>query len=360
MAKLLLITSDFPPRRGGVATYYRTLVKNVLEMEVLTNIIGAEGERVHQLSWSWPGWPKWLPLLWLIPIWKIKTKAEFLAAGEILPLGTALMSVRLAFGWRYLVFVHGLDIQLATRNAWKRWLTRQVLKYSCQVVVNSNFTRDLVIRAGGKLATTTVVYPAVRALSASQREVNRIKAQYQLAGKKVVLTVARLVLRKGISQVIKAMAQVQSQQPEAIYVVVGDGPLAESLRRQAAELSVSAVFTGSVSDNELAAWYESADVFVLTPIKDTKDVEGFGIVYLEAMARAKAVVASRVGGVAEAVGEAGILINDHGDLAAAIVKLLPDNGLRLSFESKARARAAQFSEAAKAHKVTELIKNLKS
>jgi len=322
MAKLLLITSDFPPRRGGVATYYRTLVKNVLEMEVLTNITGAEGERVHQLSWSWPGWPKWLPLLWLIPIWKIKTKAEFLAAGEILPLGTALMSVRLAFGWRYLVFVHGLDIQLATRNSWKRWLTRQVLKYSCQVVVNSNFTRDLVIRAGGKLATTTVVYPAVRALSASQREVNRIKAQYQLAGKKVVLTVARLVLRKGISQVIKAMAQVQSQQPEAIYVVVGEGPMKAELRAQAERDKVNVIFTGGLP--------------------------------------AKAVVASRVGGVAEAVGEAGILINDHGDLAAAIVKLLQDNGLRLSFESKARARAAQFSEAAQAHKVTGLIKNLKS
>ena len=175
-----------------------------------------------------------------------------------------------------------------------------------------------------------------------------------------MLKVARLVLRKGIGQVIKTMAKVQAQFPEAFYVVVGEGPMKAELRAQAERDKVNVIFTGGLPADELAAWYESAEVFVLTPIKDTKDVEGFGIVYLEAMARAKAVVASRVGGVAEAVGEAGILINDHGDLAAAIVKLLQDNGLRLSFESKARARAAQFSEAAQAHKVTGLIKNLKS
>ncbi|HAO81703.1 MAG TPA: hypothetical protein DDW92_02370 [Candidatus Veblenbacteria bacterium] len=360
MAKLLLITSDWPPRMGGVANYYYGLHHNYPEAIVLTNVIGAQGERVIKTSWTWPGWPKWLPLLWLVPYWKNKLGIKFLAAGEILPTGTALLLTRLAFGWPYLVFLHGLDIQLAQRNFWKRFLSRQILKRSAGVIANSNFTAQLAVAAGARAGSVEVIYPSVSPQTVRPEVIVDIKQRYQLENRIIILTVARLVERKGITRVIEAIAQVEEKFNNLVYVIVGDGPAKDQLAKQSSRLKSRVIFTGAILDEEKFAWYQLCSIFILTPLPDKTDVEGFGIVYLEAQAAGRAIIASRVGGVPEAVGEAGIFINSAAELAAGLQRLLSDDKAKLNLAAIGRSQSKKFRTAGQAEKFNKYIKNLNS
>ncbi len=339
--RVLLVTSDYPPKLGGVAAYYYGLAQAMPSMYILTNIPGSSGPRVNQASWNWFGWPRWLPLLWVVPWWRAKTKARFLAAGELLPTGTALLLMRLAFSWPYLVFLHGLDVQLAQRSPWKKFLVRQVLSRAAVVVTNSRFTQELALQAGARESAAVVVYPGTDLIVAPAAAGDGIKQRYGLTGKQVILTVSRLVARKGVANVIGSVRELVRTHPNLAYVVVGDGPERMSLEAQAQGLPV--VFTGNVSDAERNAWYQACDMFALTPIADAIDVEGFGIVYLEAMAAGRPIVATRTGGVPEAVGEAGVLLDNFGQLNETLERLLADESERKRLGSLGRERVKAFT-----------------
>jgi phosphatidylinositol alpha-1,6-mannosyltransferase len=358
MHKLLLITSDFPPRLGGIATYYANLVKNIPELEVLTNMVGAKSQRVHEISWHWPGWPSWLPLLWLIPLWQWRLKCKLVAAGEILPIGTALWLMSLALGTRYIVFSHGLDVQLTQITGWKKWLARQIMTRAAGLIANSEFTKGLLVKAGALPSKITVVYPAVIKHQASAAIIQQLKQQYGLAGKFIILTVARLVARKGVAQVMAALRQAQADLPEFVYVVVGDGPYKQALQTLAQVLGINIIFTGTVSEEVKAAWYQLCDIFVLTPQVDVIDVEGFGIVYLEAQAHGKPVVAAAVGGVPEAVGMGGILVEDVGKLKQVLIGLIKDKGARQILAARGLAHVAEFTPKHQAEQFLSAVNKL--
>ena len=341
MNKMLLVTSDFAPLPGGVARYYGALQQAIPEISVLTSVPGEVSPRVYRCAWAWWLWPHWLPLLWLLPQYKRQAKAELLAAGQVLPLGTVLWLFKLLCGWQYVVFLHGLDITLTQKTGWKRWLARNILSAAHLVVANSEFTKSLVVAAGSNPLRTVVVYPSL-SLSEQQPElVEKLKQDFRLTGKLVLLSVARLVSRKGIAQVLSMLPELRKQFPNLVYVVVGDGPERSLLEATAHSANLPALFTGAVSDDYLSAWYSLCDVFILTPASDPVDVEGFGIVYLEAQAAGKPVIGSSVGGVPEAVGEAGILISSSQELAAAVRALLTDQNLRQSLGAKGSARVRQ-------------------
>ena len=155
----------------------------------------------------------------------------------------------------------------------------------------------------------------------------------------VVLTVARLVLSKGIQSVIAAMPRIVSDVPGARYVIVGDGRDREHLLRLAAASPVAdaVTFLGALSDDEKFDCYRRCAVFALPSQR-----EGFGIVFLEANAFGKPVVGGRVGGVPDAVvhGETGLLVDPRSDseVAEAIIRLLknPDEARRLGDNGRRR------------------------
>jgi glycosyltransferase involved in cell wall biosynthesis len=109
---------------------------------------------------------------------------------------------------------------------------------------------------------------------------------------------------------------------------VGDGTEKNNLEKQAESLNTNVIFTGEVGDNELAAWYSVCDIFVLVPKDELVDVEGFGIVFLEARRAGKPIVASKVGGVAEAVGEGGVFVNNNEELLFSLRQLLNSKSQR--------------------------------
>ncbi|MEK7496700.1 MAG: glycosyltransferase family 4 protein [Patescibacteria group bacterium] len=343
MQKVLLITSDFSPRVGGVATYYSTLQNNVDNLYVLTSTPGDREPRIIRKNWHWKSWPHYLPLLWIIPNLKLKIGFKFLAAGEILPIGTVLLLIKMAFGFEYLVFLHGLDIALAQKSAWKKMLTKLILQNSKTIICNSEFTNQLVLSKYQLADKIKVLYPVVPKFNLLDGAlVQEMRQKYSLEGKTVLLSVARLVKRKGIGRVIKVMSDLINDYPDLVYVVVGDGAERTELESRITNHESRIIFTGQLSGDELKAMYVLADIFVLTPENDPIDIEGFGIVYLEAQSAGLPIIASRVGGVPEAVGEAGILVNDDEELKSVLLLLLNNPSERKRLGQIGQERVAKL------------------
>jgi phosphatidylinositol alpha-1,6-mannosyltransferase len=157
-----------------------------------------------------------------------------------------------------------------------------------------------------------------------------IRERLGLAGKPVVACVSRMVPRKGQDTLIRAWPQVRAQVPDACLLLVGDGPYAPELKRLAQRLGGpgDVIFTGPVPWSELPGYYDAADVFAM-PCRTRRaglDVEGLGIVYLEASATGLPVIGGDSGGAPDAIldGESGYVVHDVAGVAARITELLRD------------------------------------
>jgi phosphatidyl-myo-inositol dimannoside synthase len=187
-----------------------------------------------------------------------------------------------------------------------------------------------------------------------------VKEKFGLVGKRIILFVGRLAKRKGVKEFIdESLMTIAKEVPNVCFVIVGDNP-SESLTHREDTLSeIKRIISdmslqnyirllGSLNDDEVIELYQACDVFVLPTLATTDDVEGFGIVLLEAAAAGKVVVATRVGGIPDAVedGKSGILVEagDHAALQREIIDLLRDDCRRLDMAAYARERVMkQFS-----------------
>ncbi len=159
-----------------------------------------------------------------------------------------------------------------------------------------------------------------------------VRDRLGLAGRPVVTCVSRMVPRKGQDTLIRAWPKIRAEVSDAALLLVGDGPYAPALRRLAQRLGVgdSVVFTGSVPWPELPSYYDAADVFAM-PCRTRRaglDVEGLGIVYLEASATGLPVIGGDSGGAPDAIleGESGYVVRDEPALVARVTELLTDPG----------------------------------
>lgn len=364
MKRTLLITDDYAPQTGGVAAYYSAICRLLpgTAITVLTApMAGAKAYDVAQpyrivrrplLSSNAMVWPRWRLALRETNTMIGEMDAEMLWVGQILPYGTVAWIVHRRLGLPYIVTVHGMDIGIPRGR--RRWLCQRILNDAHAVVANSLATRTLAVDSYSvNAAKISVQTPGVAAAHhVRQSTVDALRRQFgpDDAGP-IVLTVGRLVARKNHHLLLTALPQIISELPRVRCVIVGDGPMRSAIDRYARRLGVRDRVTvlGEISDHELAAWYEAADIFVLTPKPSIHgDQEGFGLVYLEASSYGKPVVATDIAGVHEAVadGVSGLLVepNNVRALAAAIVRLGRDRALahRLGIQGQDRA-ARQFS-----------------
>jgi glycosyltransferase involved in cell wall biosynthesis len=231
---------------------------------------------------------------------------------------------------------YGAELRLGFRR-FIAWAARR----SARVIAISSYTAA-VLREIVNVPTEVIPYAAALPSSAS--------APQPSASGATVLFVGRLVERKGVTHLIEALGQLEDQRRTQL-VVVGEGPERPRLEARARELGLAdrVVFRGRIGDAELRRAYESADVFVLPAVLDSRgDTEGLGVVLLEAMNYGVPVVASRTGGIVDIVvdGETGILVppGDAAALAGALRKVLEDPArARLLGEAGRRRLAEQFS-----------------
>lgn len=250
---------------------------------------------------------------------------------------------------RLVVYLHGLEIAEAltaknasTNDALFR-LSHVAKNEGCQFVANSQRVRVLAAEAGIASERVAVVLPAIDTKRLCPRGVD-FRAAWGGTGRPVVLTLARLVPRKGQDMVIRALREIIREVPDALYVIAGRGPDRERLEALARDLGVEAHvrFAEFVDEHDLGDAYASCDVYAMPCRETPEDLEGFGITFLEAGALGKAVVAGRSGGAVDAVlhNETGLLVSptDPRDIARAILDLLTNPTLRTRLGTAARAR----------------------
>lgn len=338
MSKFVLVTPDYPPARGGIARYLGNLVETseggvrVIVPEKHSSV--GPGDISHA-AFIGPGWPAWRPLVGMIR----QIKDETVLVSHVFPIGTAAWIAKMRGGPEYIVLLHGLDVRLAGRNPWKRWLFRRVCRGARNIVANSKATAKDAERLLGTVPI--IVTPGVEEASIPTKEAARRELGLSPEAA-VVLSVTRLVPRKGIDVALHAMARLQKE-VDVAYVVLGDGDDVERLEKMAAEHRTNVRWVRSADETVKWNWFAAADVFLL-PVRDEgNDVEGFGIVFLEAALAGVASVAGKSGGAVEAVihEQTGLLVNptDVDAVLAATLRLLGDEDLRAKLGQRGKERA---------------------
>lgn len=363
MKRTLLITSDFPPVTGGVShslwNFYTALASPdtwVLtephQVNIHTDFPVIRKYFFLPLPWIWP---RWLPLFWhafrIVRTYGIR----HVQAGQLLPTGTVAFLLKKILRCPYSVYVYGMDMVTARHSKRKMKLIKLILRSADRVIANSRYTQSLAIRFGAVPDKSVIMYPSIsqhipQPVSEQLEELIRIR--HRLDGVQVIISVGNLVRRKGHDFVIHALAEIKKTSGTVPrYLIIGDGPNRVYLQtlRDKLGLTNEVEFAGKVPDNELAAYYHVADVVIMLSreLYDDSgrviDVEGFGMVFLEANLYGKPVIAGKSGGVPEAVadGQSGLLVNPENtaEIAAAIHKLLDDSKLRLSMGQYGKRRA---------------------
>jgi phosphatidylinositol alpha-1,6-mannosyltransferase len=274
-----------------------------------------------------------------------RTRPGFAWCDEIKPAGYPAAWLHARRGLPFGVIAHGADLLLLEakirRSAFKRWTARRILARCSVVVANSAWTADLARSVLSSLGcdalaadVRTVPLGTTPSRFHSGVDAGPVRRQYGLEGGPWLLTVARLDYHKGIDTVIRALPAIRAVFPGARYAVAGIGSRQSALEELAAELGLGDAvrLLGFVPDDALPALYTAADVFVLVSRRYDLLVEGFGISLVEASASGLPVIASRSGGIPEAVreGETGFLVepDDPASVAATAIRLLGDEALR--------------------------------
>ncbi len=252
------------------------------------------------------------------------------------------------FGVPYVLMGQGKEFTENLRGPAKGWMREDFLK-ARKIAVNSSATgnlmreflsRDLVFEVIHPPVDTEIYRPPDAGVLARRRSELGITN-----GAPVMLTVARLVRRKGIDLVLQAMASLRADFPDLRYVIAGDGPEEENVLRQIKELGLVGRVTlvAGVSDADKWVLYALCDLFVMpNRLLDGSDWEGFGIVFLEAALAGKACIGGNNGGVPDAVvqGLTGLLVDTDapGETAGAIRALLRDETQRVNMGNAGRQR----------------------
>lgn len=344
MRRTLLLTMDFPPMRGGVAAYWANLVRyfpcddlvvlapeydNSLDFDIKQNYLIYRRNILSKKEWLWP---KWLPFFF--HAWRLarREKIKYIIVGQVLPGGTIAMLLKRLLKIPYAVSFHGLDIALAQNSSRKRALLERIIRHADRLIVNSKFTcREVEKLAVAQKKPIKVVYPCPNTRKGIIDEAlyQKTLKEYHLKGKKVLLSVGRLIERKGHDKVLQALPSVIKTVPDVMLLIVGRGAYLHELENLARKYRVEhyVQFLQEVMNDELSCLYHACDVFVMSSRQLANgDVEGFGIVYLEANTFGKPVIAGASGGAVEAVKHMvnGLLVQptNTNELAQAMISLL--------------------------------------
>ncbi|MFA5155284.1 MAG: glycosyltransferase family 4 protein [Patescibacteria group bacterium] len=343
--KTLLFTLEFPPFKGGIANYYGHLANYWPlgeQLAILDNNSGA--------LMSGRGFFTWQPAIGQLRRKIIKSQIDYVLVGQILPLGTAAWLLSWFQSFKYGIFLHGLDLSLARRSAWKRWLAGRILGRADKVICANSYVAQKAAEFYPALAgKTAVVNPGVPAGAplANPADLLELQNTYQLAGKTVLFSLGRLVLRKGVDQVIKTLTQIPPPLIDnLVYFIGGSGPQKEYLQRLVPHhLANRVIFLGALTEKEKWDWLKLCDIFIMPAREIAGDFEGFGIVYLEANLSGKPVIAGRAGGVADAVVDSytGLLVDpeDNAQIRSAIEQLAGNPEWRERLGEQGRRRAIQ-------------------
>jgi glycosyltransferase involved in cell wall biosynthesis len=365
-ADILVISRVFPPAVGGIEEYaYNRCQQDPDRVIVLTASGCGPQEEAFDLAQAFPvhRWPMPMELgsvgkLGSLLKQLINMTGSFMMAiqlygryryryiewchGYDFP---ALLLLSYVLPIRFFVYLHGNDVLCPAKNSILRKLFEWTLSRAEGVACNSSFTRNYLKEHFQCDTPTYVITPTVRPEKFVSRDLlaqapvlrAEVRAKYNIPQDAlVILSVGRLVRRKGFNRVIENLPKLLAEKLNIYYLICGRGPLEAELQSLANQLGVQerVIFAGYVPDEQLASYYATCDLFSMLTFFDAEDksIEGFGIVYLEAGYFAKPVIASRVGGVEDAVHDqvTGLLVDpqDDQEITRTLLQLCTDHPLR--------------------------------
>lgn len=325
--KILIVTLEYPPQIGGIASYVYNFIRaysTYATCVVYAPFTGNKDEfdklndwKVYRKQPFWKFmWPHWLRLLFQLFVLVRTERPDVIHIHQVLPGGYVAWLLKKYFKIPYVIFLHGSDVQhiKLQKHKIKRFI--RVSTEATRVIVNSHFLEREVKTIIPGLSTIQVIYPSPAEqffTPALAEEVLKLKESLALTGKKVMITVARMVPGKGHVHLARLLPQLLEKIPNLVWVIVGDGNEREELVKTISQNQLQSVvrMVGAVDPLALPTLYEAADVFVLLNEKNDTTAEGFGTVFLEAALYGLPVVAGDVGGVQEAVDQlqTGILVD---------------------------------------------------
>jgi phosphatidylinositol alpha-1,6-mannosyltransferase len=355
MRRTLIVTNDFPPRAGGIQSFVHALSLR-LPPDRLT-VYAPKWDGAKEFDARQPFEVVRHPTSLMLPVPSVTRRAVALARargaeavifGAAAPLGLITPALCRAGVERAVAITHGHEAGWAALPG-ARNLLRRIGENTDVVTYLGEYFRVRLSRAltPAAAARMTQLHPGVDAAQFRPDPQARraIRERYGLADRPVVVCVSRLVRRKGQDTLLRAWPQVLKKVPDAALLIVSGGPYAGALHAiaQRSGLAPSVRFTGPVPAAELPAHYAAGDVFAM-PCRTRRgglDVEGLGIVYLEASATGLPVIGGDSGGAPDAIldGESGYVVpgRDVETLAGRLAELLSDPVTARGMGEKGRA-----------------------
>ena len=369
MITTLVVTNDFGPRSGGIETFIHGLLAQASKNQqrnfvVLTSRQDPQGEVItfDQKMWE----ENRIKVVRdtarvLLPTRRLAKaatdlfvahKCENVIFGASAPLGLLAKSLRKAGAKHIVALTHGHEVWWARMPLFSAAL-RRIGAQADQMTYLGEFTRGAVANVLLREDHSKLVHlPPGVDLTRFTPGVKSVELQkkWGIADAPVIVSIGRLVARKGSDQLIKAMPDVLQRFPKSKLLLVGTGNYQKRLEKLVRNLKVqdSVIFAGRVEHELLPDYYRLGDIFA-APCRSRYgglEVEGLGIVYLEASACGVPVIAGKSGGAPDAVldGKTGLLVNgrDHREIGAAVIKLLSDQPLRQQMGANGRVWMEQL------------------
>jgi len=335
----LLVTRNFPPLLGGMEKVNQHLLE-ALQLEWRTTLCGPEGcaKYTRPETDVYQARVKPLPVFLIVMFWQAlwlarRRRPQCVLAGSGLTAPIAWLAARCS-GGSVAVYLHGLDVVVPSRIY--QWLWLPFIRRCDMAIANSANTAQLAVAKGVAPERLRVLHPGTELPELDHAAASTFRTQYELKQRPLLLSVGRLTRRKGLAEfVTKALPAIAIHHPDVLLLVIGENavdalhsPTGSERERitcaaRNAGVEKNLRFLGRCDEPTLSAAYQASDVHIFPVLALPGDVEGFGMVALEAAAHGLPTVAFEVGGVPDAVahGCTGSLVacGDYSALTDAVI-----------------------------------------
>jgi len=386
--KSLVYSEIFPPMHGGSGRWFWEVYSRLDHDKYIVLAGSAEGdkefdqnsaltiERMPFLYKSWSDWGltsikglKFYAKLFIDTL-KIVNKhsIEAIHCGRCIPEGFVAYLIKKIKGTSYYCYIHGEDVENAATSRSLSWVVSRALKNADLLICNSENSKKLLLAHWNvKEANVQVIHPGVDTKKFVPAATNLdIRNKLNWHDRPVLLTVSRLEERKGHDMLIRALVDIKQRIPNVLYAIIGGGPQEELLKSLVAKLKLeeNVLFMSEISDQAMIECYQQCDIFVLPNRDIGRNIEGFGIVMLEAQSCGIPVIGGDSGGTPETIdeGNTGFIVNcdTTAQLIGKVEQLLTDKPLRNNMGENGRIWAHQFDWEEQSIKLDALFKKFDS
>jgi len=342
VATTLFITNDFGPRAGGIETFVHGLVERLPNGSVIVYTSAQQNSAEFDSKWLQDYGVEvirdrskiLLPTPRVIKVCKQLVKSRKLtkvAFGAAAPLGIMARAMRRSGAQKIVALTHGHEVWWAKVPPFS-FAIRFMSRHIDAITYLGEYTKSEISKAFSKTEVTKLVQiaPGIDVDHFVPTDSSKLRAELGLADKSVIISVGRLVHRKGQDKLIAALPAIRAAVPNVHLVLVGVGPYQDYLEKLVSKLNVGdcVTFIGRINYAELPTYICLGDIFAM-PSRSRffgLEVEGLGIVYLEASACGLPVVGGKSGGAPDAVliGETGLVVDGTkpAEIAGACIELL--------------------------------------